>query len=104
MSTSTSLRAAGEEDQLLGAAGRMRGARQRLAPGERVDQARLADIGAAGERDLDAAHRRQRFDRGRGPDELPVAGEQLAAGFDFGAGEGVVVIGARAVILGARKQ
>ena len=36
----------------------------------------------AGERDLHARHRRQRFDRGRGPDELPVAGEQFSALLD----------------------
>ena len=42
-----------EEDQLLGAARRVRGARQRVAAGQRVDQARLADIGAAGEGDLE---------------------------------------------------
>ena len=75
--------AAGEEDQFLGAAGRARGARQLLAAGERVDQARLADIGAAGERDLGAAHRRQRYGRAGGGDKVPVAGEQLAAGLDL---------------------
>ena len=62
----SSAAAAGEEDQLLGAARRVRGARQRLAAGQRVDQARLADIGAAGKGDLDAAHRRQRVDRAGG--------------------------------------
>ena len=68
-----------EEDQFLGAARRVRGARQRVAAGQRVDQAGLADIGAAGKGDLQPRHRRQRLDRGRGPDELPVAGEQLSA-------------------------
>ena len=87
MSTMLRLVAAGEEDQFLRAAGRARDARQLLAAGERVDQARFADIGAAGEGDLDAAHRRQRGGRpGRG-DKLPVAGEQTPAGLDFGAGE-----------------
>ena len=71
-----------EEDQLLGAARRMRGARQRVAAGERIDQARFADIGAAGKRHLHARHRRQRLDRGRGPDELPVAGEEFSPLFD----------------------
>jgi hypothetical protein len=60
----------------------MRGARQRVAAGERIDQARFADIGAAGERHLHARHRRQRLDRGRGPDELPVTGEEFSALFD----------------------
>src|SRR6266568_8671196 len=50
------LRRPGEKDQLLRAARRMRGARERAPPGERVDQARLADIGAAGNGNLDAAH------------------------------------------------
>ena len=76
-----------EEDQLLGAAGRARGARQRLAAGERVDQARLADIGAAGEGDLDAARARQRGLRAGGGGELPVAGEQPAPGVDLAGGE-----------------
>ena len=79
--------AAGEEDQLLRAARRVRGARQRLAAGERVDQARLADIGAAGEGDLDAAHRRQRRRRAGGGNEVPLAGEQPPAGLDFLTGE-----------------
>ena len=61
-----------EEDQFLGAARRMRGARQRVAAGQRIDQARFADIGAAGKRHFHARHRRQRFDRGRGPDELSI--------------------------------
>ena len=77
----------GEEDQLLGAARRVRGAGQRVAAGERVDQARLADIGAADERDLDAAHLRQRRDRACRRQELPVGGEQPPAAFDLAAGE-----------------
>ena len=82
------LRRRGEEDQLLRAARRVRRARERASPGERIDQARLADIGASGKGDLHAAHRRQRFDRPRGPGKLPVAREQLAAGFGFRAREG----------------
>ena len=83
--------AAVEEDQFLRAPRRARGARQRLARGQRIDQARFADIGAAGESDLGAAHFRQRTRRRRGGKKLPVAGEQLAAGFDLVAG--VVVCG-----------
>ncbi len=87
-------RAAGEEDQLLSAAGRARGARQGLAAGQCVDQARFADIGAAGKGDLDATHRRQRDVRTGGGDKVPIAGEQLAAGLDFVAGE----VGHRSII------
>src|SRR5439155_20332727 len=71
-----------DEDKFLGAARGMRGTRQRVAAGKRVDQARLADIGAAGKRHFHARHRRQGFDRGRGPDELPLAGEEFSALFD----------------------
>ena len=46
--------AEGEEVDLLRAARRVGGAGQRLAAGERVDQCRLADIGAPGEADLGA--------------------------------------------------
>src|SRR6516225_10421392 len=52
------LRRPGEKDQLLRAARRMRDARERAPSGQRVDQARLADIGAPGNGDLDAAHAR----------------------------------------------
>ncbi len=81
------LRRSAEKDQLLRAARRMRGARERAPSGKRVDQARLADIGAPGNGDLDAAHARQRHGRAGGGGELPVARKQLAAGFHLGAGE-----------------
>src|SRR5262245_9244855 len=81
------LRRPGEKDQLLRAARRMRGAREGAPPGKRVDQARLADIGAAGNGNLDTAHARQRRGRSSGGGELPIAREQLAAGFHLGAGE-----------------
>ncbi len=45
---------AAEKDQFLGAARRVRGARQRAPAGKRVDQARFADIGAAGKCDFQA--------------------------------------------------
>ena len=48
-----------EEVQLLRAPGRVRRARQRRAAGQRVDQRRLADVGAAGEGDFRRADRRQ---------------------------------------------
>ena len=44
-----------EEVELLRAPGRVGGPRQRLATGERVDEARLADVRAAGKGDLDAS-------------------------------------------------
>ena len=69
-----------EEVEFLGAAGRVRGAGERLAPGERVDEARLADVRAAREGDLDALHGRQVIDAVRRPDEAGLAREQLAAG------------------------
>ena len=52
-----------EEVELLGAARRVRGAGQRVAPGERVDEARLADVGAPREGDLHRAHGRQAVER-----------------------------------------
>ena len=45
--------AQGEKVDLLRAARRVRRARQRLAPRQRVDQSRFSDIGAPGETDLD---------------------------------------------------
>src|SRR5215472_382200 len=71
-----------EKYQLLGPAGRMRSARQVVAAGQRIDEGGLADIGAACEGDLDGTHRWQRLDRGRGPCELPVAGEEDPALLD----------------------
>src|SRR6185312_2133235 len=59
-----------------------RGARQRAAAGQRVDQARLADIGAAGEGDLGQRARDQRVERGCAGDELARTGEQLARRLD----------------------
>ena len=72
-----------EIDQFLGAAGRVRCAREAFAAGQRVDQARLADIGASGKGDLDAAHLRQRLERVRRPQEPPFVREQLPSGVDF---------------------
>jgi hypothetical protein len=46
--------AEGEEVDFLRAAGRVGGARQRLAARQRVDQRRFPDIGAAREADLGA--------------------------------------------------
>src|SRR5207237_10296795 len=80
-------RRAAEEDQLLGAPRRVRDARKRAPAGQGIDQARFADIGAAGNGDLDAAHKRQRLERARGGRELPIAREQLAPGLDFRRGE-----------------
>ena len=71
-----------EEDQLLGSPGRVRRARQRRAAGQRVDQRRLADVGAAGEGDLRRADRRQAVGLGGGEEEIAGPGEQLAPGLD----------------------
>ena len=73
-----------EEVDLPGAAGRGRDPRQRSPAGERVDQARLADIGAAGEGDLRQRDRRQRLERGRARDEVAGTGEQLARRLELG--------------------
>src|SRR5450432_889658 len=89
----------------------MRGPRKRVAPGQRVDQARLADIGAAGKGHFHARHWRQRFDRRRSPEELPVAGEkfsplfdQLRIGFGGHAKASLEARGASAVIASEAKQ
>src|SRR5829696_3999937 len=74
---------AGKKYQLLRAPRCVRGARKRIASAQRIDQARLADVGAAGERDLGALHRRQPLERAGSGDELPLAREQLAAGLDL---------------------
>ena len=58
-----------------------------LRPVSGVDQARLADIGAAGERDLDPAHGGKRGRGAGGGDKAPFAGEQPPAGLDLVAGE-----------------
>src|SRR5204863_8401895 len=62
---------AAEKYELLRAAGRVRGPRQRVPPGQSVDEARLADIGASSECDLGAHARGRRHgvDRARGRDE-----------------------------------
>src|SRR5215208_3952500 len=78
---------AGKKYQLLRAPWCVRGARERIASAQRIDQAGFADVGTAGEGDLGPVHRRQPLQGvGRG-NELPVAREQLATGFDFFAGE-----------------
>ena len=88
MSTIVSVAAAGKEDQFLRAAGRMRGARQRLAAGQRIDQARLADIGAAGEGDLDALAAAAAWRaRPAAQTNCQSRGEQLAPGLDLGGGD-----------------
>ena len=74
---------AGKKDQLLRPSRRVRGAGEAVAAGERVDEARLADIGAAGEGDLDGAHGRQCRPRSRRRHELPVGGEQFPPGLDL---------------------
>src|SRR5581483_11099015 len=70
-----------EEVELARPPRRDRDAREACAAGKRVDQARLADIGAAGERDLRPSVPRQVLDAGDARDEGARAPEQrLAAG------------------------
>jgi hypothetical protein len=71
-----------EEVELLRAAGRVRGACEAVAVGERVEQRRFADIGATRERNLRHVGRRQIFEAGRGLEERDRAGEQFARGLD----------------------
>src|SRR3546814_7429194 len=63
---SSDLRANVEEVQFLRAPRRHRGARERLAPGERVQERRLADVRAARERDLGNGSVGQKLQRRRG--------------------------------------
>ena len=65
-----------EHVDLLGPPRRPRDARQLIAPGQRVDQAGLADVGAARERDLGQARRRQLGELGDAGDEGALLGEQ----------------------------
>ena len=53
------------------------------ASGERIDQRRLADIGAAGEGDLDPVGRRQVGDPDAAFDESERPGEQQPPGLDL---------------------
>jgi hypothetical protein len=76
--------AEGEEVDLLGAARGVRGAGERLAADERVDQGRLADVGAAGEADLDPVGGRQAVYRDDALEELAGAGEEEAAALEGG--------------------
>src|SRR3546814_4347252 len=75
---SSDLRANVEEVQFLRAPRRHRGARERLAPGERVQERRLADVRAARERDLGNGSVGQKLQRRRGFEESDRAGEGLA--------------------------
>ncbi len=70
-----------KEIELLRAPGPVRDARQGVAAGERVDQGRLADIGAAGKGDLGQPVEWQRRVHGGAGDEIASAGEEPAAGF-----------------------
>ena len=65
-----------EEVQFLRAARRDRSARDRLAAGQRVEQRRFADVGAAGEGHFGKVGIGQEFQRGGGFQELDPAGEQ----------------------------
>ena len=69
-----------EEVELARAPRRVRGTGQRAAARERVDEARLADVGAAGEGDLGQAGRGQPVGAGCARDEQAGPREQPAAG------------------------
>ena len=78
----------------------MRGARQSIAVGQRIDKAGFADIGAARKGDFHALHRRQGIELGGGPCEIGLARKNLAARFDqsrgqIGADGGPVGVGTR---------
>ncbi len=62
--------------------GRVGGAGEAAAAGQRIDQRRLADVGPAGEGDLRRADRRQAVGTRGGEDKVAWAGEQLSPGFD----------------------
>ena len=83
-----------EHVDLLRAPGRARDARQLVAPGQRVDQARLADVRTPGKGHLGQARRRQLGEVGDAGDEGARLGEQLPPRFEerrivqgFGRGE-----------------
>ena len=71
-----------EEINLLGPARRMAGAGQRLAAGQRIDEARLADIRAAGEGDFGQIVRRQAINLDRAQYEPALLREEAPARFD----------------------
>ncbi len=73
-----------EKIDLLGAARGVGGAGQAIAPGQRVDQARLADIGPSGEGDFRQARHRQAVKRRRAEGEAAVLGEEQTTRFDAG--------------------
>src|SRR5262245_27921513 len=64
-------------------AGLGRHAGQCAPAGQRIDQARLADVGAAGESDLGQADDGQRIERGSPRHELARTGEELARRLDL---------------------
>ena len=70
-----------EEVELARATGRVRNAGERRAPGQRVQEARLADVGAPGEGDLGQLERRQHLDPLGPGDEVAGLGEEDAPGF-----------------------
>ena len=83
-------RAQAEGVGLPGSAGRVGGPRERLAAGQCVDQAGLADVGAAGEGDLGQFGLGQVGFRTHAHDEVAFPGKQYAAPFEGRRGLGVV--------------
>ncbi len=72
-----------EEVQLLRTAGRVGGACEPAMADERVDEARLADVGAPGERDLGAGRGGEMLQAGRAAQEPPGPAEQVLARGDL---------------------
>jgi len=70
-----------EEIDLLGTPRRVGGAREVGPPGERVDEARFADVGTPGESDLGKFGRRQPFEISGARDERAGLREEKPAGF-----------------------
>ena len=73
-----------EEIQLLGPPRLAGSPRQRPPPGQRIDQRRLAHVGAPGEGDLRQPGRRQLVQPLGREEELAFGGEQQAAGLELG--------------------
>ena len=68
-----------EEVDLPGSTGGVGGSRERPASGQRVEEARLADVGPSGEGDLGQRMARQRAGLGRADNKPSVAGEKAAS-------------------------
>ena len=82
-----------EEIQLLGAAGLGGDAGECVAAGKRIDQGRLADVGAAGEGDFRKAWRWELIEPLGGEKEVALGGEQQPPRLDGGETVGLGLFG-----------